>query len=238
MLTKTCSRSTTYLDYNFFSLFPPYRPTRRKFSILREKFEDQQQLKLHNSNVSNSNTNVGSSIIRPAPMILKTRKNDLYENISDDFLKLRSNSLREKQERMTKCRSVPTFLQHQEKQNFVTNSQSQVGPLEQEIKHTTSHHHHRSQELLLLKADEQYIVDENFPQRKRNQWSTASYQRPSHTPTSSTMNSNNDKNIINNNVSMKNQRNSYSRRSMSILDDYNFDKENFHPALVIPTVST
>jgi len=34
---------------------------------------------------------------------------------------------------------------------------------------------------------------------------------------------------------MKNQRNSYSRRSMSILDDYNFDKENFHPALVIPT---
>ena len=171
-------------------------------------------------------------------MILKTRKNDLYENISDDFLKLRSNSLREKQERMTKCRSVPTFLQHQEKQNFVTNSQSQVGPLEQEIKHTTSHRHHRSQELLLLKADEQYIVDENFPQRKRNQWSTASYQRPSHTPTSSTMNSNNDKNIINNNVSMKNQRNSYSRRSMSILDDYNFDKENFHPALVIPTVST
>ena len=46
------------------------------------------------------------------------------------------------------------------------------------------------------------------------------------------------KNVINNNVSMKNQRNSYSRRSMSILDDYNFDKENFHPALVIPTVST
>ena len=202
---------------------------------MREKFEDQQQLKLHNNNIGGSNTNDGCSIIRPAPMILKTRKNDLYENISDDFLKLRSNSLREKQERMTKCRSVPTFLQHQEKQN----SQSQVGPLEQEIKHTTSHkHHHRSQELLLLKADEQYIVDENFAQRKRNQWSTASYQRPSHMPTSSTMNSNNDKNIINNNVSMKNQRNSYSRRSMSILDDYNFDKENFHPALVIPTVST
>ena len=73
-------------------------------------------------------------------MILKTRKNDLYENISDDFLKLRSNSLREKQERMTKCRSVPTFLQpppqlQEKQQNFVNNSQPQAGHFEQEIKH-------------------------------------------------------------------------------------------------------
>ena len=136
-----------------------YRP-RRKFSILREKFEDQ----------------------KPRPMILKTRKNDLYENISDDFLKLRSNSIREKQERIAKCRSVPTFIN-------INRANSQE----------------------LLQADENY--DENFTNR-RNQWSTASYQRPQ-----------NDLDF------MRNQRNSNARRSMSILDDLNYDKENCHPAV-------
>ena len=44
------------------------------------------------------------------PMILAKRKNDLYENISDDFLSLRSNSMRAKAERLAKCKSVPSFI--------------------------------------------------------------------------------------------------------------------------------
>ena len=44
------------------------------------------------------------------PMITKKRKNDLYENISDDFLSLRSNSMRAKAERLAKCKSVPSFI--------------------------------------------------------------------------------------------------------------------------------
>ena len=43
-------------------------------------------------------------------MITKKRKNDLYENISDDFLSLRSNSMRAKAERLAKCKSVPSFI--------------------------------------------------------------------------------------------------------------------------------
>ena len=43
-------------------------------------------------------------------MILAKRKNDLYENISDDFLSLRSNSMRAKAERLAKCKSVPSFI--------------------------------------------------------------------------------------------------------------------------------
>ena len=50
-----------------------YRP-RRKFSMIREKFEEQQPK------------------VKPKPMILKAKsKTDLYENVSDDFLTLRSN---------------------------------------------------------------------------------------------------------------------------------------------------
>lgn len=66
-----------------------YRP-RRKFSMLRDKFEAQEMPK-------------------GKPMIVAKNKNDLYENISNDFLMLRSNSLRAKAERMAKCKSVPTF---------------------------------------------------------------------------------------------------------------------------------
>lgn len=122
-----------------------YRP-RRKFSILRDKFEAENGQK-------------------PKPMIVAKNKNDLYENISNDFLMLRSNSLRAKAERMAKCKSVPTF-----------NSD------------------------LLLRPDEQYKQDGFM----RNQWSTASYQKPE--------------------ISLPN-RQCISRRSMSILDD----KENYHP---------
>ena len=118
-----------------------YRP-RRKFSMIREKFEDQVQ----------------APVVKPKPMILKAKsKTDLYENVSDDFLTLRSNSIRAKAERMAKCQSVPGLLQ----------------------------------------PDEQYNNGDNF-MPKRNQWSTASYQKP---------------------VGI---RNSNARRSMSILDD----KEN------------
>ena len=49
-----------------------YRP-RRKFSMIREKFEE-------------------VPIVKAKPMILKAKsKTDLYENVSDDFLTLRSN---------------------------------------------------------------------------------------------------------------------------------------------------
>ena len=124
--------------------------------MLRDKFEEQ---------------------VKPQkPMILaKSNKNDLYENISDDFLTLRSNSMRAKAERMAKCRSVP---------------------------------------MMNLQPDEQYFKQplpqqpsDGFMQR-RNQWSTASYQK-----------------------SVLGQRNSNSRRSMSILDQYEVNnKENCVPA--------
>ena len=125
-----------------------YRP-RRKFSMIRERFE--------------SPESSPKPIKRPVvQMIVKSKsKTDLYENVSDDFLTLRSNSIRAKAERMAKCQSVPGLLQ----------------------------------------PDEQY--GDNFP--KRNQWSTASYQKP----------------VI---------RNCNARRSMSILDD----KENFHPQFLPP----
>ena len=154
-----------------------YRP-RRKFSILREKFEDQQNNP-------------------PRPMILKNRKNDLYENISDDFLKLRSNSIREKQDRMKKCQSVPSFIGKSLK-NFRKNVFFFIFTFFFFLSVKAS-----SQEM--LRADEHYI--DNFAHHKRNQWSTASYQRPP-----SDLNG------------LRNQRNTVARRSMSILDEY--DKEN------------
>ena len=68
----------------------------------------------------------------------------------------------------------------------------------------------------LLQPDEQYNNGEDFMLPKRNQWSTASYQKP--------MSSQNLKNQVG-------IRNSNARRSMSILDD----KENLpfpqHPFL-------
>ena len=132
--------------------------------MLRDKFEDQRPPKL------------------AKPMILAKSKNDLYENISDDFLNLRSNSMRAKAERMAKCNSVPLFM---------------------------------------LQPDEQYrppMQTDGFMQR-RNQWSTASYQR---------LNENVNKQLI----SSVGQRNCQARRSMSILDDY--DKENCIPDFLPP----
>ena len=123
-----------------------YRP-RRKFSMIRERFESPESSPKPQK--------------RPQMIVKSKSKTDLYENVSDDFLTLRSNSIRAKAERMAKCQSVPGLLQ----------------------------------------PDEQY--GDNFP--KRNQWSTASYQKP----------------VI---------RNCNTRRSMSILDD----KENFHPQFLPP----
>ena len=136
-----------------------YRP-RRKFSMIREKFQDQP---------------------RPKPMIVAKNKTDLYENISNDFLNLRSNSMRAKAERMAKCKSVPSISNH-----------------------------------LIIQADEQY--QDGFMKR-RNQWSTASYQKPV----------------------MSDLRRSEARRSMSILDKENFpifDKENIKPLPPKPKIKS
>ena len=124
-------------------------------------------------------------------MILAKRQNDLYENISDDFLTLRSNSMRAKAERMAKCKSVPSFIDSKD----------------------------------LLRPDEQYVSNDDGFMRRRNQWSTASYQRPSYAssqmlPSSSYQQPH---------PSIPN-RNSHARRSMSILDD----KENCNPCQFLP----
>jgi hypothetical protein len=74
-----------------------YRP-RRKFSMLRDRFEA-----------------ADNSPKQKRPMILAKRSsNDLYENISDDFLMLRTNSIKNKANRMDKCKSVPTFVNSNE----------------------------------------------------------------------------------------------------------------------------
>ena len=74
----------------------PSNRTRRKFSMIREQFESP-DIKRKNSD-------------KPRQMITARSNNDLYENISDDFLMLR-NSVREKQERISKCKSVPSFVE-------------------------------------------------------------------------------------------------------------------------------
>ncbi len=74
-----------------------YRP-RRKFSILRDRFDNPVPLPISQTTVQKNR------------MILAKSKNDLYENISDDFLSLRNNSMKAKAERLAKCKSVPTFV--------------------------------------------------------------------------------------------------------------------------------
>ena len=125
-------------------------------------------------------------------MILAKRQNDLYENISDDFLTLRSNSMRAKAERMAKCKSVPSFISSND----------------------------------LLRPDEQYVSsnqNEDGFMRRRNQWSTASYQRPPNVyqmaPPSQQPH-----------LPSIPSRTSHARRSMSILDD----KENCNPCQFLP----
>ena len=151
-----------------------YRP-RRKFSILRDRFDELPEPKSPKN-------------LPKKPLMIKAKsKNDLYENISDDFLTLRSNSMRAKAERMAKCQSVPSFINNQD----------------------------------LLKPDEQYSMSNNAQNlqqnpdnfMRRNQWSTASYQRGGSNP-------------VGYQQSLPN-RNAQSRRSMSILDD----KENCHPMI-------
>ena len=138
-------------------------------------------------------------------MILAKRKNDLYENISDDFLTLRSNSMRAKAERIAKCKSVPSFIDSKD----------------------------------LLRPDEQYVQsnDDGF-MRRRNQWSTASYQRPSYVGADlgRKISSNDTTGQTAFNQMPPSQppsipnRHSHARRSMSILDD----KENCNPCQFLP----
>ena len=76
----------------------PSNRTRRKFSVIRERFESPDRQPKVSSD-------------RPRPMVTARSNNDLYENISDDFLMLR-NSVREKKEREAKCKSVPSIVDH------------------------------------------------------------------------------------------------------------------------------
>ena len=76
----------------------PSNRTRRKFSVIRERFESPETERKVSSNKSR-------------PMITARSNNDLYENISDDFLMLR-NSVREKKEKESKCKSVPSIVDH------------------------------------------------------------------------------------------------------------------------------
>lgn len=120
-----------------------YRP-RRKFSMIRDKFESPET----NRKASNNNNNNARR-----PMIVAKSNNDLYQNISDDFLMLRnaSNVLRRSDNRgrsggnldVAKCKSVPSFVD--------------------------------SKHFELLRPDEKY---ENLQQPQRGHWSTASYQKP------------------------------------------------------------
>ena len=77
----------------------PSNRTRKKFSVIRERFESPEMERKIPSN-------------KPRPMITARSNNDLYENISNDFLMLR-NSVREKKERESKCKSVPSIVDHQ-----------------------------------------------------------------------------------------------------------------------------
>ena len=79
----------------------PSNRTRRKFSMIRETFESPDMKRKAND--------------KPRQMITARSNNDLYENISNDFLMLR-NSVREKQDRISKCKSVPSFVDESENQ--------------------------------------------------------------------------------------------------------------------------
>ena len=113
----------------------PSNKTRRKFSVIRETCESPDMKRKASD--------------KPRQMITARSNNDLYENISDDFLMLR-NSVREKQERMIKCQSVPSFVD--ESENYLN-----PGP--------KSRQNFSSNENILRPTD-----------LMRNQWSTKSYQ--------------------------------------------------------------
>ena len=113
----------------------PTNRTRRKFSVIRETFESPDMKRKASD--------------KPRQMITARSNNDLYENISDDFLMLR-NSVREKQERISKCQSVPSFVDKSENGLNLDQKYCQ---------------HISSNENILRPTD-----------MMRNQWSTKSYQ--------------------------------------------------------------
>ena len=82
----------------------PANRARRKFSVIRERFESPEVKRKVDDK-------------RPRQMITAKSNNDLYENISDEFLMIR-NSVREKKERILKCKSVPSiFMEHSQHEN-------------------------------------------------------------------------------------------------------------------------
>ena len=90
---------------------PANRP-RRKFSVMRERFMQPE--------------------VKPKQMITARRANDLYENISDEYLELR-NSVRQKktnrENSIKKAKSVPSIVDDQS--NIKADQQYDVPPLRQ-----------------------------------------------------------------------------------------------------------
>ena len=177
-----------------------YRP-RRKFSILRDKFEATRSV------TSGSTTSSSTTTASARPMILAKSNNDLYQNISDDFLMVRQNSLGRSEAQknqvmaqIAKCKSVPNVVA----QPMPSSTASEGG------------HCFSMSSKFELRPDEKY----DGSSLERNRWSTASYQRPMAL---------NHANILRNNskITSYNSRNSNARRSMSILDERN--KENCVP---------
>ena len=113
----------------------PSQRTRRKFSMIREHFESPDMKRK-------------VSTEKPRQMITSRSNNDLYENISNDFLMLR-NSVREKKERDSKCKSVSSILNHAGLNSDVNYNQVSEGNTENIL---------RPRDLM------------------RNQWSTKSHQ--------------------------------------------------------------
>merc|ERR1719195_28360 len=95
--------------------------------MIREKFEDIEPSSYETAKVRQEKEDHH----KPRPMILAKRQNDLYENISDDFLTLRSNSMRAKAERMAKCKSVPSFISSNDllrpDEQYVSSNQNEDG---------------------------------------------------------------------------------------------------------------
>ncbi len=170
-----------------------YRP-RRKFSILRDKFEATRSSTAMTSASTSSGSSSAATTVRPM-ILAKPSNNDLYQNISDDFLMVRQNSLGKAQAaqnamlaQLAKCKSVPTIA--------AANTNTSLNPKFE------------------LRPDEKY----DGSSLERNRWSTASYQRPLALGHANILRNN----VVGYN---SNIRNSNARRSMSILDEKNKENQ-------------